>query len=63
MLTDLMATLFEIVLVVWLAVTLVRRPAVHRPSASRIVLFVLLIAAIAIGTTVALAQPSSMGGG
>ena len=60
--TDLMATLFEIVLVVGLAVRLKSPPRSLVPSAWRDVFFVAVIVAVALGTTLALAQPHSMGG-
>lgn len=60
--TDLMATLFEIVLVIGLASSLIRRPRSQALTPARAAVFAILIAAVAFGTTVALAQPPSMGG-
>jgi hypothetical protein len=59
--TDLMATLFEILLVVGLVPPLIRRGGTEAATPARAAAFALLIAAIAFGTTVALAQPPSMG--
>lgn len=60
--TDLMATLFEIVLVVGLVIGLVSERRSLVPSASRAAFCVVFIVAVALGTTLALAQPPSMGG-
>jgi hypothetical protein len=60
--TDLMATLFEIVLVVGLVPTLVRRSRTETATPARAAAFGVLIAAVAFGTTVALAYAPSMAG-
>ncbi|MBA2382834.1 MAG: hypothetical protein H0V73_12055 [Chloroflexi bacterium] len=60
--TDLMATLFEIVLVGGLVIVLTRQPPSVVPSAWRAAFLAALIVAVALGTTLALAQPPSMGG-
>ncbi len=60
--TDLTATLFEIVPVVGLFVTLLGRPRGLVPSAWRATFFMAVMVAVALGTTLALAQPHSMGG-
>jgi hypothetical protein len=60
--TDLMATLFEIVLVVGLVPPLIKSRGSEAATPGRAAAFAVMIAAIAFGTTVALAQPPSMGG-
>lgn len=59
--TDLMATLFEVLLVVGLASPVIRRTEspVSRPG--RVAIFAGLIGVVLAGTTVALAQPAAMG--
>jgi hypothetical protein len=60
--TDLMATLFEIVLIVGLIPSLIRGGDIEPATPPRAAAFAVMIAAIAFGTTVALAQPPAMGG-
>lgn len=59
--TDLTATLFEIVLVIALLVSLSAKPRSRVPRPWRAAFFAALIVAVALGTTLALAQPPSMG--
>jgi hypothetical protein len=59
--TDLMATLFEVVLVIGLVSRLISRSRSQVLTPARFALFAVLIAAVAVGTTVALARPPLMG--
>jgi hypothetical protein len=56
-----MATLFEVVLVIGLVSRLISRSRSQVLTPARFALFAVLIAAVAVGTTVALARPPLMG--